>query len=45
MVWSANLCGFMASRYSFFLPFFASLSTFSLPSILACARTLYNVVG
>ena len=30
---------------SFFLPFLESLSIFSLPSMFACSRTLYIVVG
>ena len=41
----ANSCGFMASVCSFSLPSLASSSAFSLPSMLACACTLYNVVG
>ena len=35
----------MASMCSFSLPLLASSSAFSFPKILACARTLYNVVG
>ena len=35
----------MASMCSFSLPLLASSSAFSFPKILACARTLYSVVG
>ena len=35
----------MASVCSFSLPSLASSSAFSLPSMLACACTLYNIIG
>ena len=35
----------MALMCPFPLPSLASLSVFSFPSMLVCARTLYNVVG
>ena len=38
-------CGFMASMCSFSLPSLGSSFAFSFPSMLACARTLYNVLA
>ena len=46
MVWSVQICVVLWHQHVFFsLPSLASLSSFSLPSILVYARILYNVVG
>ena len=41
----ANSYGLEANLLFFFVPFFASMSACSFPSMLVCALTLYIVVG
>ena len=44
-VWNAQIHVDSWHLCSFSLPLLASSSAFSFPKILACARTLYSVVG